>query len=64
MGFSCIIGWDVAMGGGALALLMGFSRLCFGVHYPSDAVAGYLAAALWVSAVVLWRSLAAFRRRG
>ena len=52
MGFSCIIGWDVAMGGGALVLLMGFSRLYFGVHYPSDVVPGYLAAALWVGTVV------------
>jgi undecaprenyl-diphosphatase len=30
---------------------IGFSRIYLGVHYPSDVLAGYLAAAVWVSAM-------------
>lgn len=60
--------WFVVAGGASLVLLIGFSRLYLGVHYPSDVVAGYLAAALWVgtvvSALVLWRSLGTSQRRG
>jgi undecaprenyl-diphosphatase len=40
--------------------LIGLSRIYLGVHYPSDVVAGYLAAGVWVSAVELvgrrWRA--------
>jgi len=41
--------------GVAAALLVGaigFSRIYLGVHYPSDVLAGYLAAALWVSTML------------
>ncbi len=31
---------------------IGLSRIYLGVHYPSDVVAGYLAAALWVSTLI------------
>jgi undecaprenyl-diphosphatase len=45
------------------ALLIGFSRIYLGVHYPSDIVAGYAAAVVWVFSVRagyrIWR-----RRRG
>ena len=37
---------------------IGLSRIYLGVHYPSDVLAGYLAAAVWVSALVAadrWR---------
>ncbi|HZU42418.1 MAG TPA: phosphatase PAP2 family protein [Terriglobales bacterium] len=43
---------------GAMVFLIGLSRIYLGVHYPSDVIAGYLAAAIWVStiaAVDRWR---------
>lgn len=36
-----------------LVILIGLSRIYLGVHYPTDVVAGYLAASLWVFAVAL-----------
>jgi undecaprenyl-diphosphatase len=38
--------WTVAA---ALIAAIGLSRIYLGVHYPSDVVAGYIAAAAWVS---------------
>lgn len=38
---------------GLLAALIGFSRIYLGVHYPSDVVAGYAAALVWVVLVAL-----------
>jgi undecaprenyl-diphosphatase len=32
---------------------IGLSRIYLGVHYPSDVVAGYLTAAVWVSAILV-----------
>jgi undecaprenyl-diphosphatase len=56
--------WVVAVSGVVLVLLIGFSRMYLGVHYPMDIIAGYLAAPVWVSFVGLcyfvWRT---FRRR-
>lgn len=53
--------WAVAVSGLALVLLIGFSRLYLGVHYPTDILAGFLAAPLWVSTVglsyFLWRTV-------
>ena len=35
-----------------LVAAIGLSRIYLGVHYPSDVIAGYLAASLWVSTLV------------
>jgi undecaprenyl-diphosphatase len=40
--------WLVAACGVSLVLLIGFSRLYLGVHYPTDILAGFLAAPLWL----------------
>jgi undecaprenyl-diphosphatase len=52
--------WLVAIG---LILLIGVSRIYLGVHYPSDVLAGYAAAIIWVAAVALGDRLASHRRR-
>ncbi|HLL38630.1 MAG TPA: phosphatase PAP2 family protein [Rubrobacteraceae bacterium] len=53
--------WAVVTAGIAIVLLIGLSRLYLGVHYPTDVLAGFLAAPLWVSAVgisyFLWRTV-------
>jgi len=44
-----------------LTATIGFSRVYLGVHYPSDVIAGYAAAAVWISA--LERGYAVWLRR-
>lgn len=42
--------WALAV---PIIFLIGFSRIYLGVHYPSDVIAGYAAAFVWVFAVAL-----------
>ena len=57
--------WAVAACGVLVVLLIGFSRLYLGVHYPTDVVAGFLAALLWLVCVggvyALWLSVRGLR---
>jgi undecaprenyl-diphosphatase len=57
--------WSVAACGVALVLLIGFSRLYLGVHYPTDVLAGFLAAPLWLifigTVYVAWLSFRSLR---
>jgi undecaprenyl-diphosphatase len=57
--------WAVVLLGAALVLLIGFSRLYLGVHYPTDVLAGFLAAPLWLVSVggvyALWLSVRGLR---
>ena len=43
--------WAVVALGTAVVLLTAFSRLYLGVHYPTDVLAGFLAAPLWLVSV-------------
>ena len=44
-----ILVWTLAA---VLVAAIGLSRIYLGAHYPSDVIAGYLAAALWVSTLL------------
>jgi undecaprenyl-diphosphatase len=48
--------WRIALWTAAVLLIIaiGLSRIYLGVHYPSDVVAGYLAATVWVTAVIVF----------
>jgi len=45
-----IVVWAIAA---LLVIAIGLSRIYLGVHYPSDVIAGYLAAMVWVSSLVV-----------
>ncbi len=51
--------WTLAI---AMVTMIGLSRIYLGVHYPSDVIAGYLAAAVWVGAVIVLDHLRKVRR--
>lgn len=48
-----ILIWFLAV---PIVLLIGLSRIYLGVHYPSDVIAGYAAAIIWVLTVI-WTDL-------
>lgn len=45
-----ILLWTVAV---LLVIAIGLSRIYLGVHYPSDVLAGYLAATVWVGTIIV-----------
>ncbi|HEY2390501.1 MAG TPA: phosphatase PAP2 family protein [Candidatus Angelobacter sp.] len=54
-----ILIWVVAV---ILVVAIGLSRIYLGVHYPSDVIAGYLAAAVWVGTVIVLDHVRKVRR--
>jgi len=51
-------------GAGLLVAAIGFSRVYLGVHYPSDVLAGYMAAVIWVAATRLAYAIRLRRTNG
>lgn len=45
--------WLVWASAALLIVAIGFSRIYLGVHYPTDVLAGYLAAAVWTSTLIV-----------
>jgi undecaprenyl-diphosphatase len=60
--------WIIVALGVAFVLLIGLSRMYLGVHYPTDIVAGYLAAPLWLVFVgslhFVWISIRGLKKYG
>jgi undecaprenyl-diphosphatase len=51
--------WTVAA---LLIIAIGLSRIYLGVHYPSDVLAGYLAATVWVGTIIVLDHVRKVRR--
>jgi undecaprenyl-diphosphatase len=54
-----VVIWVIAA---TLVVAIGISRIYLGVHYPSDVLAGYLAATVWVGAVIVFDHVRKVRR--
>ena len=46
-----------------LVVAIGLSRVYLGVHHPTDVLAGFLAAGIWVSSIVALDHIRLLRRR-
>lgn len=60
---SLVLRIAVGIAAAALVIAIGISRIYLGMHFPSDVIAGYLAAAVWVASLLAldrWR----VRRKG
>jgi undecaprenyl-diphosphatase len=55
--------WAVWIFTASMILLIGGSRIYLGVHYPSDVLAGYAAATIWVAAVAFGDRWVRYQRR-
>jgi membrane-associated phospholipid phosphatase len=60
---SKLVRWAIWVVTALLILLIGVSRVYLGVHYPSDVLAGYAAATIWVAAVAFGDRWVRYRRR-
>lgn len=58
------LGWRILIWftAAALVIAIGLSRIYLGVHYPSDVVAGYLAATVWVGTIIVLDHVRKVRR--
>jgi len=58
------LGWRILIWftASALVIAIGLSRIYLGVHYPSDVVAGYLAATVWVGTIIVLDHIRKVRR--
>lgn len=54
--------WLYFVAAAAITGAIGLSRIYLGVHYPSDVLGGYLAAAIWVLSVAAARRLRRLRK--
>ena len=55
-----VVIWVIAA---LLVVAIGISRIYLGVHYPSDVLAGYLAATFWVGAVIVFDHVRKVRKK-